>query len=475
MIIPALGFADVLEVPGQYPSIQEAIDAAKTGDTVLVDPGTYNENIDFKGKEITVQSSAGSATTIIDGGQLDSVVIFSSGETASSVLEGFELTNGFADEGGGIHCSNNSHPTINDCLIRNNEAFYYGGGIYLSNSNALIVDCSLKGNISWDGGGISCYYASPVIERTEFRGNTANGFGGGAIYCYNESNFKLINSYIYKNTGSTGGGILCGLSSPALTNSVIYDNDGTFQGGGICLFSYAFIEITNCVIRENFAPVDWQIALLDLSTALVKHSNVQNPGGWPGVNNLNGDPLFVNANAGNFHIQPGSINIDNGTETAPDLPATDWEGDERIIDGKLNMVLAPDIGVDELWYMNAEPREIISTEGGTVDFALDAREGNGGRTYLVVASASGYSPGWNLGQVTLPVNRDAITDLFLSLVNTPLFLDFLGDLDTAGEAFPQMNVPELSPGIGDFTLYFAFTLNNPFNFASNHVEIHFTE
>jgi parallel beta-helix repeat protein len=470
-----MGFADTLEVPGQYPSIQEAIDASKTGDLVLVDPGTYLENLDLKGKEITVQSSGGQLVTFLDGGQLDAVVRMDSGETAETILDGFEIRNGYADSGGGISISNNSDPIVRNCMIRDNESFYYGGGVYLSSSSAVIEDCTIRNNTSWDGGGISCYYSTPVIERCEIRNNTAEGFGGGGIYCYNESNFKLINSSVHKNTGSTGGGILCGLSSPAVTNSVIYDNDGTFQGGGICLFSYSFIGITNSVIRENQAPVDWQISLLDLSTALVKHCNVQNTGGWPGVNNINGDPNFAKPNAGDFHILPGSVNIDKGTDTAPDLPAFDWEGDERIIDGNLDGNLKPDIGLDELWYMNAEPRQITSTEGGTVDFALDARETNGGRTYLVMCSASGYTPGWDLGQVTVPLNRDAITDLFLSLLNTPLFLEFMGDLDAEGMATPQMNVPELSPGLGDFTLYFAYVLNQPFNFASNHVEIHFTE
>jgi hypothetical protein len=58
----------IIHIPADQPTIQAGIDAAHNGDTVLVSPGTYYENIDFKGKAITVTSSAGAAVTTIDGG-----------------------------------------------------------------------------------------------------------------------------------------------------------------------------------------------------------------------------------------------------------------------------------------------------------------------------------------------------------------------------------------------------------------------
>src|SRR5258708_40210806 len=88
--VPALA-ATINVAAGQ--SIQAAINAASTGDTVLVAPGTYYENIDFKGKAITVISSGGAAQTIIDGGAKTSTVIFKTSELRNSILSGFTVRN----------------------------------------------------------------------------------------------------------------------------------------------------------------------------------------------------------------------------------------------------------------------------------------------------------------------------------------------------------------------------------------------
>src|SRR5579862_2921242 len=116
-----------INVPANQPTIQTAINAANNGDTVLVAPGTYFENINFNGKAITVTSSAGAAQTIIDGGQNGPVVTFDNGETTNSVLNSITIQNGHASyngsydsgRGGGIQIINSS-PTITGNIISGN-------------------------------------------------------------------------------------------------------------------------------------------------------------------------------------------------------------------------------------------------------------------------------------------------------------------------------------------------------------------
>src|SRR5262249_30583777 len=111
-VLPALLAQNTINVPADQPTIQAGIQAAANGDTVLVAPGTYRENVNFLGKLITVQSSGGPAVTIIDGGRAGSVVTFENGESTSAVLKGFTIENGNApSQGGGISISSAS-PTI---------------------------------------------------------------------------------------------------------------------------------------------------------------------------------------------------------------------------------------------------------------------------------------------------------------------------------------------------------------------------
>ncbi len=167
MVLPVFGMAATIHVPGDQPTIQAGIDAAVDGDTVLVAPGTYVENIDFLGKAITVISEQEPEVTIIDGGSpsdpdVASVVTFESEEGPDSILEGFTVTNGTGNNfpgqgfnGGGIF-THYSSPTITGNIITGNLLLYdysHGGGIFANNASPTITGNTISGNTAAVGGG----------------------------------------------------------------------------------------------------------------------------------------------------------------------------------------------------------------------------------------------------------------------------------------------------------------------------------
>ena len=124
-LIPAS--ATIIDVPSvDYPTIQAGIDSSSDGDTVLVQPGMYIENIDFNGHNIvlgslflTTDDTSYITSTIIDGDSLASVITLENGENSSTVITGFTIQNGYAVIGGGIYC-HNSKPRITQNTITNN-------------------------------------------------------------------------------------------------------------------------------------------------------------------------------------------------------------------------------------------------------------------------------------------------------------------------------------------------------------------
>jgi len=175
---------------GDFTTIQEGINASIDGDTVLVYPGTYYENIAYNGKEITLASLYLTTkdkiyinNTIIDGNQNGSCVRIMSGEDESTVLCGFTIQNGngysVKKKGGGIYI-NNSNPVITDCLITNNNAIY-GGGIYCKYSNIVLSNNTISYNYANGGGGGIILVIDAMIHFDSIKKNNIylnhSGFG----------------------------------------------------------------------------------------------------------------------------------------------------------------------------------------------------------------------------------------------------------------------------------------------------------
>jgi hypothetical protein len=296
LLISVFTRATIIEVPGNAESIQEGIDMAESGDTVLVSPGTYFENIRFNGKNIVVGSHfilenepAYILSTIINGSQPQyadtaSCVMFINGEDSTAVLAGFTLTGGtgtvwedehspgyWFTEGGGILIQYSS-PTIRNNLIIDNEAIAMpsgvtsagGGAIRSGDSNPRILNNIIMNNQGRYGAGIVLNYSGAVIRNNIIAGNYGGeDYGGGGVWCLgNGDNPKLLD------------------------NNTLVNNHATNYGGGIRLWS-TMVNITNCILWGNTAPNHPQI---QGTTGIVTYSNVE--GGYTGTGNIDDDPIF---------------------------------------------------------------------------------------------------------------------------------------------------------------------------------------
>ncbi len=364
-ILSTILSATIINVPADQPTIQEGINVAVDGDTVLVQPDTYVENIDYIGKNITVaslflttQDTTYISQTIIDGDSIASVVSFVSGEDARAKLTGFTITNGYSENGGGIYCYNNSNPTIENCIFETNSA-YYGGGIYCCAASPTIVNCIFNGNSDGENGGGICFYESvSLIENCTFIGNSAM-FGGG-IKCWNNSSPIIKNCILRDNWADVyGGGIDCAYwCNPLIENCTVIGNSSEF-GAGISSTNESNPEIINCTISENSANENGGgIWCYNSSTSIInsiisdnsnygiyvdsgnpsiwysdfwdnESGNFYNCGTGIGINmttNANGDscdinyniqlePLFADSQNGDFHLTWANFPIPDETKS----------------------------------------------------------------------------------------------------------------------------------------------------------------
>jgi hypothetical protein len=414
--------ASVLDVPGSYPTIQAAIDAAAAGDTVRVAPGLFRENIDFKGKAITVESAQGPGSTTIDGGNLDRVVNFHSGETRSSVLQGFTIqhglttsgTNGYDGAGIGISFSS---PTIQGDVVANNVSGGDGAGISVYFGSPAILGNTITGNTKaagWTGqagGGISLdgadstnsqvigntitnnhsYWGgameldasgSPTISNNRMSGNSAESDGGG-IWSINASSPLMVQNVIVGNQSPTlGGGMFFGMGT--LVNNTIAGNTAA---EGAALYGVGSAQLFNNILESSGASA---VECSAGTSPVLDHNDAFGSGsaGFDGGcvsalgtnGNISADPLFVGG--GSYRLQAGSPAIDAGSDAAPSLPATDLDGLPRISGG------AVDLGAYEFVQGGAPPS--ISVSPASLSFG--SQPGGSATTAFVTLTNSGTMP-----------------------------------------------------------------------------------
>lgn len=417
VFLPVLAVGKTIKVPSDYPTIQLAVDAATSGDTILVAPGNYDP-YQTSFKTLYIMSESGPEVTHLVGYVAMSIAI--ADLYYDSILDGFTIRNG------GYYASPVQvySSTVRNCIIRNNATEMSGGGINCS-GDSKIMNNIICNNIASDG--------------------TAPDSKGGGIYV-KSGNPVISNNTIYGNKGDYGGGVCVYSGAPTLTNNIVWGNSSTVNGDQMFPTS---VNATYC--------------------------NVE--GGWPGTGNINANPLFYSPGSYDFHLkqdpcQPGVTNpcVDAGSDTAENLKFyTSWTRTDKAYDSGIvdmgfhygtypGMALYADVGV------------ISQSVGAKVSLFLNGDTVNAGRNYLIFSGVTGTFPGFSPppGLVTVPVNWDAFTNLALSLTNTTIFQDFYGVLDAQGKATAVFNtIGPFTGGVG-ITFNFAFALDLSYwDFASN--------
>jgi len=307
LISVSLLFSTIINIPDDQPTIQAGIDISVESDTVLVQPGTYIENINYNGKNITVaslfltlQDTLYINQTIIEGNQYEDIIIFENEEDTTSVLTGFTIKDGNT----GIKCIN-SNPRLINLHISNNEehgiylfnfqsiisnvcsynnGYWYdidGVGIYIENSILLINETSVYNNTAaglepfsaCKGTGIAIINSEVVIKNSHIEENGNADFGAG-IYC-SYSTLDLDNVTLKSNDG---GGIWISNSDTTIKNSILSDN---YYANGNAIHFGSIVPRTllleNCLIRNNHSTVyGGAIHFCDNSTLIINSSTISN-------------------------------------------------------------------------------------------------------------------------------------------------------------------------------------------------------
>jgi hypothetical protein len=312
-----------------FRSIQRAIDSTRPGDTVLVEPGRYLENLDLMDKEemllaslyISDQDTLTIYSTIIEAFNPGWVITV--GRSNDVTVSGFTIQKGKGQNGvlgGGIYCYDSHVDILNNVIRDNRNHFGYGAGIYCYQSQPNIADNRILGNSNPEGhgAGVYCYKSDPEITGNVISGNSAAG-GGSAIHLLNPSFAAITRNLIHHELGTAC--VVLYNKGKAGDFRMVNNTIGQNQGDAVRMFGGPW-NLDNNIIAENHG---YGVYALD-GTVYFSHNDVwgnvsgedttnfcgfeKNPAMANG--NISGDPLFGDPIYGNFLLCLGSPCINSG-------------------------------------------------------------------------------------------------------------------------------------------------------------------
>ncbi len=320
------------------------------------------------------------------------VVTADSGTDVNTLLDGFTITGGTANElpnedGAGLYIWGQGL-TVRQCTFWDNAANGCGGGIYCSDSSPNIQSCTIGNNAAGCGGGLYCYRSSPAVTGSTITGNHSeqNGAGilcesesspfiagntiagnriskrarGGGICCTDGSNATITRNLIADNYAYDGGGVYINASDPNIVNNLVVGNEAEDDGGGLCFedcarplvrnntivqntanpqgggiyCDNARAVITNCILWDN--GDDFQNVTPEDSPCSITYSCIQDDD--PGIGNIAIYPYFNDAANRDYGLKSDSPCINAGQTPETLLPGeTDLDGPERISFAHIDM------------------------------------------------------------------------------------------------------------------------------------------
>ena len=298
--------AATIHVPADYSTIQDGVDAAASGDTVLVGPGTYHDcthsdadgtlNCVILDKSIVLRSESGPGVTIIDAQGIGRVISCPDNATQTE-LSGFTLTGGSASSGGGVFAAVGT--TVCDVVVSWNTASF-GGGLYAVGSGVLVENALFRGNTANGGAAVGTFLGGGTYDGCIITGNLGLDAGSGAFEVASGVDAPgIANSLIANNTCS-------GFRSAADERGGLLLESSTIAGNSEPQLSFPWGDFERVVCTGN---LDCTGSNLDALSLL--HSDIlgtidgsfftvwQTP-------NLNADPLFCAPSSDDFTLAANS-------------------------------------------------------------------------------------------------------------------------------------------------------------------------